>query len=307
MSIVRQVIVHYHFFKNGGSTLTAALKRNFGSDFAEIESGVANVPLDGGELMDTILARPNLRAVSSHTLRPPLPDTKGIVVYEIYLLRNPLDRLRSIYDFFRYKGGQHALVEPAKRLDLTSFLKLIIADHGYMAENSQLRALVCGGERTPQKMDLEEAARILRKAACVGVVENYDASMTAAEHHLRTVFPKLDLTCLPRNVSMKRNENLQERLNELQSVCGSNLYEELLALNELDIQLVDMAAAEVKRRSLEIPSFGTLLRDYRRRLGVRVLTQMVLGKSDKLYRSFRGRITQLTSSVFGVEAMDGHF
>jgi len=68
-----------------------------------------------------------------------------------------------------------------------------------------------------------------------------------------------------------------------------------------------MAVSEVKRRSLEIPSFGAILRDYKRRLGVRIAGQTVLRKSDKLYRSLRGRITQLTSSVFGVEAIDGYF
>jgi hypothetical protein len=304
MSGVRQVIVHYHFFKNGGSTLAGALKRNFGRDFAEIESGAANAPLDGGDLMRTILAAPNLRAVSSHTLHPPLPITEGIVVHEMYLLRNPLDRLRSIYDFYRYKGGQHPLVEPAKRLDLASFLKLLMTDYLHLAENSQLRTLVCKGSRIARKGDMEEAARILGRAACVGVVENYDASMTVAEHHLRTVFPKLDLTCLPRNVSAQRRQNLSERLDELRSVCGSTLYEELIRLNQLDSELVDMALAEVTRRSLEIPSFGTLLRDYRRRLGVRIVTQNLFRKFDKLSRYLRARIAQLTSSIFGLEAID---
>jgi len=303
---VRNVIVHYHLFKNGGSTLTAALKRNFGSAFAGVEAPSAEMQLPGSELMDIIRARPNLRAASSHTLRPPLPNAKDITVHEIHILRHPLDRLRSIYDFYRYKGGQHPLVEQAKRLDLPSFLKLVVREWADVSENSQLRMLV-SGDRAAQREDLQEARRMLSRAPCIGVVEDYDTTMAVMEHYLRKIFPNLDLSCLPRNVSIRRLQTMEERLSDLESQCGSTLYQELLALNELDTELVKMAALELKQRALQIPSFETVLREFRRRQRLRAVTQHILWRYDNGCRSFRRDMVRLTGFVFGIEATDGFF
>jgi hypothetical protein len=307
MNCARHVIVHYHLFKNGGSTLAAILRRNFGSDFAGLEAPAGQLSLSGSELTDTLRVRQNIVAVSSHTLRRPLPVVKDICFEEIHLFRNPLDRLRSVYDFFRYKGGQDPLAESAKRLDLPSFLRVVISDHTYLSENAQLRMLVCEENRRPTKEDLQTAATILSSAACVGVVEDYDTAMAVMEYYFCKFFPKLDLSGLPRNVSTRRLQTLEERLSDLESQCGKTLYQELLALNELDNELVKMAALELKQRSLQIPSFEAVRCQFARKQRIRAVTQHVLWKYDKGCRSLKGRIVSLTGFVFGIEAIDGSF
>jgi hypothetical protein len=307
MNCARHVIVHYHLFKNGGSTFTAILRRNFGSDFAQIEAPPGQLSLSGSELMDTLRARQNLLAVSSHTLRRPLPLVKNICVHEIHLFRNPLDRLRSIHDFFRYKGDQSPLAESAKRLDLPSFLRLLISDHAYLSENAQLRMLLCEQNRRPTREDLQTSATILSRSACVGVIEDYDTAMAAMEFYLCKFFSKLDLSGLPRNVSTQRLQTLEERLTDLESQCGKTLYQELLALNELDNELVKLATLELKQRASQIPSFEAVRRQFARKQRIRAVTQHVLWKYDKGYRSVRRRILSLPSVVFGIDAIDGSF
>jgi hypothetical protein len=306
VNTVRHVIVHYHLFKNGGSTLVAALRRNFGSDFAELEAPAAHLQLPGSELMDIFRARPNLRAVSSHTLRPPLPSAKDIITHEVHILRHPLDRLRSIYDFYRYKGGPHPLVEEARRLDLPSFLKLVVRDWPHLSQNSQLRLLV-NVQRAPREEDLQEARRMLARAACIGVVEDYDRTMALMEYYFRQIFPKLDLSCLPRNASNRRLQTMEARLSDLEAQCGSDFYQELLAINELDIELVQTAAVDLKQRSLQILSFESVLRQFRRKQRARALTQHLLHRYDNSCRSIRRRIERLTAFVFGIEATDSSF
>jgi hypothetical protein len=232
---------------------------------------------------------------------------KDICVHEIHLLRNPLDRLRSIYDFFRYKGGQGPLVESAKRLDLPSFLRVVISDHSYLSENAQLRMLVCEENRRPTRGDLERAATILSQSACVGVVEDYDTTMAVMEYYFSRFFPKLDLSGLSRNVSTQRLQTLEERLSDLESQCGKTLYQELLGLNALDDELVKVAALELKQRSSQIPYFKDVRRQFARKQRIRAVTQHVLWKYDKVYRSVRRGILSLPSIVFGIDAIDGSF
>jgi hypothetical protein len=307
MHCARHVIVHYHLFKNGGSTLTAILRRNFGGDFLEVEAPNGQISLSGSELVATLQARQNILAVSSHTLRRPLPVVKDLCFHEIHLFRNPLDRLRSVYDFFRYRGGQGPVAESAKRLDLPSFLKEVISEHAYLSENAQLRMLVCEDNRRPTKDDLQTAATILSSAACVGVVEDYDTTMAVMENYFCRFYPELDLSGLPRNVSTRRLQTLEERFSNLESQCGKTLYQQLLGLNELDNELVKIAALELKQRSLHIQSFEAVRRQFVRKQRIRAVTQHALWKCDKGCRSLKSRIVSLTGFVFGLDASDGSF
>jgi hypothetical protein len=120
-----------------------------------------------------------------------------------------------------------------RRLDLPSFLKLVVREWADLSENSQLRVLA-SGDRVPEREDLQEACRMLSRAPCIGVVEEYDTTMAVIEHYFCKIFPNLDLSCLPGYVSIRRLQTIKERLSDLESQCGSTLYQELLALNELD-------------------------------------------------------------------------
>jgi hypothetical protein len=176
-----------------------------------------------------------------------------------------------------------------------------------MSENAQLRMLVCEDNRRPSKDDLQQAAIILSSAACVGVVEDYDTTMAVMEDYLSKFFPELDLSGLPRNVSSRRLQTVEERLSDLETQCGKTLYQDLLGLNELDNELVKVAVHEMKQRSLQSPSFDAVRRQFVRKQRIRAMTQHALWKFDKGCGSLKSRIVSLTGFVVGLDASDGRF
>lgn len=293
MDGARHLILHYHFFKNGGSTLIGALKRNFGADFAELESVNHNDVLEPEELFAALHRCANLRAISSHTLRPLLAQPEGICFHEIFLFRHPLDRLRSMYDFYSAKGNSHPLAQQARTLGVSAFIKLLISDYPHLARNSQLRILAAGGARLARESDLDTARAMLQRASGVAIVEAYDFGMATIEHELRRHFPKVDLSYTRRNVSPQRSAALDVRLQQLQQDCGEHLYSELLKLNELDLQLLNIALAETKVRSARIDGFSSILRDFGRRVWVRAAAQEVLHAADWSHDFVKRRSNQL--------------
>jgi hypothetical protein len=75
----RFVFVHFHIFKNGGTTIESVLRREFGEGFASLHGPSENSILTGEDLACFPRARPAGSAVSSHRLRYPLPVIPGVV------------------------------------------------------------------------------------------------------------------------------------------------------------------------------------------------------------------------------------
>ena len=100
---MRFVLLHYHIFKNAGSTIEDILDHSFGDRFGKLETPVGEGTISQSDLISHLNAHPGLRAFSSHQIRHPLPEAPGYLFFDICFLRDPLDRLRSFYDYFRQR------------------------------------------------------------------------------------------------------------------------------------------------------------------------------------------------------------
>jgi hypothetical protein len=107
--------------------------------------------------------------------------------------------------------------------------------------------------RPPGEHDLDAATAVLAKAAAPCVVDRFNQSWIAAQYFLRPVFPGIDCRYVPHNTSSEYNTSLEERIQRVRGACGDKLYKQLLALNLLDMQLVDRVRAEVARRFNLVP------------------------------------------------------
>lgn len=252
---MRHVIIHYHIFKNAGSTVAAALARNFGSGFASFDTPFHNKRIQPDELIAFVKSNPSVFAISSHHLRLPAPKLPDIHFHEILILRNPLDRLRSMYDFYRRVSiNNDPLTREAKRLNLSQFFSYVLESFPNLITNSQLNLVANGGARVPDVEDARKGAAMLSDIAVVGVAENFDECAITAESSLKGAFPNLDLSYAPENVSPGRGKDLESRLRSLAETCGTELYQRLRSANELDDALVRAAALESARRFRELSS-----------------------------------------------------
>jgi hypothetical protein len=76
----RFVVVHYHIFKNGGSTIESILRREFGTGFTMLHGPGPNSILSGDDL-GAFLRDYEVSAISSHHLRYPLPALPCTVIF----------------------------------------------------------------------------------------------------------------------------------------------------------------------------------------------------------------------------------
>jgi len=96
----RNVILHYHLFKNAGTSVDKILQRNFPDQWTTRE-----FPGQGGDnsaaVTDWIREDIGSIAFSSHTATGPLPAIPDTRAISPLFLRNPLDRIRSVYQVDR--------------------------------------------------------------------------------------------------------------------------------------------------------------------------------------------------------------
>ncbi len=100
---MRFVILHYHIFKNAGTTIEEILIKTFPAGFAKLDTEDHDALLSNSVLLDLLNSNPGLQAISSHQLRYPVPQVKDFLFFDVCFLRDPLDRIRSMYDYFREK------------------------------------------------------------------------------------------------------------------------------------------------------------------------------------------------------------
>lgn len=269
---MRHVIVHYHIFKNAGSTFASTLRRNFGPLYAEFEGMQPDSQLGAADLLEYLHRHEHVLAVTSHHLRPPKPDpTESLTVHDVLLLREPIDRLRSMYDFYRTAlPGEDQLTVKAKEMNLPSFLNFVLDTFPEIITNPQVNLIANRGSKIPDEDDLARAAAIVRNAAVPGTTEQFNLCCTVAER-LRPFFPNLDLSYLPENVTRGRRKHLQTRQAEFERMCGPRLFNAVRDRNQLDASLHEVASTEMCKRfeSLSLPE--VCLQDFKKRVAKRML------------------------------------
>lgn len=260
VSPARFVVLHYHILKNAGSTVEYALRRAFGERFATLHGPNASSKLHGQDVASFLLSHPEITAISSHHMKYPKPVAPGVVVFDLCVLREPLDRLWSMYKHFRRADPVDDLSRKAKEMDLRAFFGFLLEHNPHLVNDVQVNVLANGGTytRPPDSADLAAALKVARETSVVGVVELFDESLVAAEYFLRPAFPTIRLEYVSQNVSPGAGFQLREKV-------GDAIYQQLQEMNRLDGELVSWASGEVRRRFGLIPDAPARLVAYRGR------------------------------------------
>ena len=247
---MRFVLLHYHLFKNAGSTIEDILDHSFGERLDGLET-----PVDGGivtnaELVRYLDERPELQAFSSHQIRYPLPEAPGYLFFDICFLRDPLDRLRSFYDYFRARPNpENPISTLANKCEPGDFVAGMIRDHSLFVRNNQVNLIGCAGDSDdPNETDLALAIRRMRQSSFLGVVDCFDQSIAVGAQRLHPAFPELDCARPAVNVSKGMSGTVTSRTAELQEACDPEVFAQLLRMTALDLRLVEAAREEIQRR-----------------------------------------------------------
>jgi hypothetical protein len=250
---MRFVILHYHIFKNAGMSIEDILDRNFGERFCRLDGPDRNGRIVTAGLLSFLLGNSHMQAVSSHQFRYPMPRVPGFLFFDLCFLRDPLDRIRSMYDYSREKPAEgDPLSELAARHTLGGFVEQVLSRLPHQACNAQTSFL--DGDDVPARDlgddHLKRATRTMLQTSFLGVVDRFEQSLAAGEFFLRPVFAGLRCATSAVNVSggTLNCGTLDQRKRRLQEACGEKLYAALVSGNALDLELLNRARAEVERR-----------------------------------------------------------
>ena len=241
----RSVIVHYHLFKNAGTSIERLLRQSFGTTWKSWDQPESGAKICGQQLQQWLETNPRVKAVSSHQLIPPAPEG-DFHVTPIVFLREPLSRVRSAWLFEWQK--QQGLSEP--KGSLTDYIEekfkqqntSVIANFQVSRlSNEQYDDVVQRLHRYNHKL-LPAACRFIDSLPFVGLVDRFSESLQLLGHCARPRFPELVVKEHRENVTDTSTKSVEQRIEELRKEIGNDLFDELCVRNRLDLQLYSYAS-----------------------------------------------------------------
>lgn len=171
----RTVILHYHLFKNAGTSVDQMLKSHFGPAWVTAEFAMKGND-NTEEVARWIADTPEALAYSSHTMVGPLPAVEGVTVIPLVMLRNPLARIASAYRFERKQEADTWGANLAKAHDFEGYVTERLARAGdRQCRNFQVSRLatLCPGAGSELDRALDGLARV-HDLGAVGRIEHFD-------------------------------------------------------------------------------------------------------------------------------------
>jgi hypothetical protein len=257
------VLIHYHIFKNAGSSLDRLLAASFGVNWVAFEGAQSGGVPDAGQLQAFLAARPSVRAVSTHLARPPLPAPHCL---PIVMLRHPIDRARSVFQFLRRdsslkdharaQDGFAAFVDwsldtPAEGVAIRNYQVFHLSDATFRPNNVSLDST---------RDDLAQAQALIASWPAFGLTRAFAASCDLFETVYAPLFPELEFYPAHDNASPDHAATEEDAIEAARAELGPVVFARLCAANELDLALYAFArrlfANHVRGETWPIHQFG---------------------------------------------------
>lgn len=261
----RNILLHCHLFKNAGSTLDWSLQRQFGDAF--IDHRDDEKMREGSSYLAPYLEEHNqLQALSSHHMPLPLPQSDDYNILPIIVVRHPIDRARSVYEFERRQEAFTAGALKAKELNFPDYVRWRMEDD-VAPTIRNFHCCFCSSN-FDREID-EEAYRLslahLLATPLLASVERYDESMVLFEHDLAQIYPEIDLSYVRQNATPGRDAPLQERVESIFEDLGPELSALFQQKNHWDMALYEAAQAIITERLGAVGRADQLLENFQSR------------------------------------------
>ena len=251
MHFARKLIVHYHLFKNAGTSVDANLRRMFAEEFLEIEFGGPADIFGPDRLIQLFEEKQQICAVSSHTLGLPVPHRDNWLIFPIIFLRHPLDRIQSMYRYENMQKSDSPGARLAKKHNFADYVKARLSSpDDIVIRNWQVRWLARGmadfNSHSYADEKMYEMARIVtEQLPFLGAVERFPESLSVLNQAFSDQGISVDFKVEEKNRSPIMGETLSERLRVFRLLLGEQLYEELRQANSMDIRLNELAISAI--------------------------------------------------------------
>lgn len=237
------VPVHFHFFKNAGTSVDAILKSNFAThceiDWDHPDFLTASIY----ELQLFLIENPRIAALSSHTAMMGGGAAEGPRIFPIVFLRDPIARSYSAYRF-KQKRGDLIYGRPIK-----TFEEFVVVDleqpQVHSLRNGQVMRF-CEYDLSERELDqsytLERALEVAELLPFIGVVEHFEASLAQMQAALVPHFPHFRTGNVHLNATRSSTERVLSRADILGEL-SAGVRQRLLDGNRADITLLEKVTA----------------------------------------------------------------
>ena len=232
----RNVILHFHLFKNAGTSLDALLKENFPAQWLtkEFES---NKALNHLQLVDWIKQFPETVCFSSHTAKLPPPEIDGVNIFPLIFMRHPIDRIASVYLFEKKQGGDGKWPTIARNTSFKGYLEeRLIRSADRQCINFHVERFA---SMFPNNIgsEFERAKLAVETLPFVGIVEDYEGSIQRMTEWLKPHFPNFKANVHRLNTTRDSELSLENKLEQIQKDVGEEMYGLLEQRNQADLDL----------------------------------------------------------------------
>ena len=240
----RKVIIHYHIFKNAGTSIDRMLEESYGERWMNFDKPEVGEKISPEEMEEFILDHPSGVAFSSHQLVPP-PQFKRVIVFPIILIRHPIDRAYSAYLFEWRK--QQGVEEP-----IGSFAEYIDEKFQHPRQNAiedfqafHLANRCYSGKIAQPILDDEDilgnARGLLSNIGYFGIVDYYAESLQYFKIKMAMHFPELIFKEFRENVLQDETMSIGVKLARIKRLLNDCSYISLVMRNQLDLRLYEYA------------------------------------------------------------------
>ena len=231
----RKLLIHYHLFKNAGTSVDAILGRNFADRWVNTEFPPPN-NVDHQEAIRLFIRdNPRLEAISSHTLMLPVPRIDGVAVFPILFVRHPLDRIKSAYEFERKQDATTVGALIAKEQDFAGYIRSRLAVRNDRACRDFQVARLSMAALAAEGSELAKALAAVEQLPFVGLVEAFAASAQRLQQLVQPMFPAFQSFDVRANVTAARHDRLEERLEEIRQELGQETFRLVMEANQEDM------------------------------------------------------------------------
>jgi len=265
--MTKPVCLHFHIFKNAGSTINWILKKNFSNNWLSLDTSAHKGILHFDKVLNYLKKHSDVKAFSSHQIRFPLPQNSGFHFIPIVFIRHPIIRAFSIYRFDKNSTGNFAHQIKARNSSLEEYLEWNFDKKNNVVMTDFQVLFLSHTDNKPNitKQDFELAIERIGTCPILGIVEKMDQSLVLAEEVLHSFFKNIDLSYISQNVSKEIVEDINERIEMEKKLVADDIMKKLVFHNKLDMKLYEYANEELDRRIKRTENFEKKLSDFRDR------------------------------------------
>ncbi len=223
----RPLLVHFHVYKNAGTSVDKNLSDSFGENWRPLECLPEKFRFSSEDIETFAAANPGVRAISSHKA-PPFPLPRRF--FPILFLRHPIERARSVYQFATRDPAQFDH-EFAREVTFKEYVNFWLDRPSSQIRNYQVIHL----SRSPSfhvsefpseaagSKDLREAHEFLRSLSFFGLVRRFEDSCRGFEACYGPIFPALKMGAVRENSFSDGSLDEAAALNVIRGELGEDV------------------------------------------------------------------------------------